>query len=109
MSKPDNLQGALELLVLKILRRGAQHGFAVSTVIRQSSDDILRVEAGSLYPALHRMTEDGLLKAAWRTSGAGRRARYYELTPKGRRTLEANEKKWHRISAAVAKVLRASS
>jgi transcriptional regulator len=109
MSKPDNLQGALELLVLKILRRGPQHGFAISTFIRQSSDDVLRVEAGSLYPALHRMTEAGLLKAAWRTSDAGRRARYYELTAKGRRTLDASEKKWHTISAAVARVLRASS
>jgi transcriptional regulator len=106
MPKADNLQGALELLVMKILRRGSQHGFAISTLIRQSSDEILRVEAGSLYPALHRMTEAGLLKAEWRTSDAGRRARFYELTSKGRRTLETEEKKWHAVSAAVAKVLR---
>jgi transcriptional regulator len=106
MSNPDNLQGALELLVLKILRRGPNHGFGISSYIQQTSDDILRVEAGSLYPALHRMTEAGLLKASWRMSDAGRRARFYELTAKGRRTLEASEKRWRAVSAAVAKVLR---
>jgi transcriptional regulator len=106
MPKTDNLQGALELLILKILRRGANHGFAVATQIQQTSEDVLRVEAGSLYPALHRMTEAGLLKAEWRVSEAGRRARFYELTAKGRRKLETEEKKWLGISAAVAKILR---
>lgn len=106
MPKADNLQGALELLVMKILRRGANHGFAISSHIQQRSDEILRVEAGSLYPALHRMTEAGLLKSEWRMSEAGRRARFYELTAKGRRRLEADEKRWHTISAAVAKILR---
>src|SRR3954467_10738644 len=95
MAKTDNLQGALELLVLKILRGGTQHGFAIASSIQQTSDDVLRVEAGSLYPALHRMTEAGLLKAEWRMSDAGRRARFYELTAKGRRKLESEEKKWH--------------
>src|SRR3954468_11346156 len=108
MPKADNLQGALELLVLKIVRRGGNHGFAISSYIQQTSDEILRVEAGSLYPALHRMTEAGLLKAVWRTSDAGRRARFYELTLKGRRKLDADEKRWRSISAAVAKVLRAT-
>src|SRR5882724_11653590 len=106
MSKVDNLQGALELLVMKILRRGPNHGFAVSSYIQQASDEILRVEAGSLYPALHRMAEAGLLKAEWRVSEAGRRARFYELTAKGRRKLETDEKRWRAVSAAVAKVLR---
>jgi transcriptional regulator len=106
MSKTDNLQGSLELLVMKILRRGANHGFAIASHIQQTSDEVLRVEAGSLYPALHRMTEAGLLKAEWRLSDAGRRARFYELTAKGRRKLEEDEKKWHAISAAVAKILR---
>jgi PadR family transcriptional regulator, regulatory protein PadR len=106
MPKADNLQGALELLVMKILRRGANHGFAISSHIQQISDEILRGEAGSLYPALHRMTEAGLLKSEWRISEAGRRARFYELTAKGRRRLEADEKRWHTISAAVAKILR---
>jgi PadR family transcriptional regulator len=106
MAKTDNLQGALELLVMKILRRGATHGFAITTYIQQSSDDTLRVEAGSLYPALHRMTEAGLLKAEWRASDAGRRARFYSLTVKGRRKLEADEQRWLTISAAVTKILR---
>lgn len=106
MPKTDNLQGALELLVMKILRRGSNHGFGISSYVRQMSDEILRVEAGSLYPALHRMTEAGLLKAAWRTSEAGRRARFYELTAMGRRKLERDEKQWHAVSAALAKVLR---
>ena len=108
MAKTDNLQGALELLIMKILRRGPSHGFAVATHIQQISEDVLRVEAGSLYPALHRMTEAGLLRAEWRTSEAGRRARFYELTAKGRRNLESEEKKWLGVSAAVTRILRAT-
>jgi PadR family transcriptional regulator, regulatory protein PadR len=108
MAKADNLQGALDLLVMKILRHGPNHGFAISSYIQQTSDDIVRVEAGSLYPALHRMTEAGWLTAEWRTSDAGRRARFYALTPKGRRRLEADEMRWHAISAAVTRILRAT-
>lgn len=108
MPKPDNLQGALELLILKVLRRGPTHGYAIAASIQQMSDEVLRVEAGSLYPALHRMMEAGLLKSAWRKSEIGRRARFYEITAKGRRKLEAGEKKWHAVSAAVAKVLDAA-
>ena len=108
MAKADKLQGALDLLVMKMLRRGPNHGFAISSYIQQTSDDIVRVEAGSLYPALHRMTEAGLLKAEWRMSDAGRRARFYALTAKGRRRLEADEMRWHAISAAVTKILRAT-
>jgi transcriptional regulator len=106
MPKADNLQGALELLVLKTLCRGAAHGLAIASRIQQISDEVLRVEAGSLYPALHRMTEAGLLEAEWRMSEAGRRARFYRLTRKGRRRIEADEKRWLAVSAAVAKVLR---
>ena len=108
MFKTDNLHGALEILILKSLRRGPNHGFAISSYIQQASDEVLRVEAGSLYPALHRMSEAGLLKAGWRQSDAGRRARFYELTAKGRRKLEAGEKRWRAVSAAVAKVLNAT-
>ena len=108
MPKPDNLQGALELLILKVLRRGPSHGYAIASAIQQMSDNVLRVEAGSLYPAVHRMTEAGLLKSAWRRSEVGRRARFYELTARGRRKLEADEKKWRTVSAAVAKVLNAA-
>ncbi len=105
MPKADNLQGALELLVLKSLRRGPNHGLAIASYIQQTSDEVLRVEAGSLYPALHRMTEAGLLKAEWRVSDAGRRARVYALTTKGHRQLDAQEKRWRVIAGAVAKVL----
>jgi PadR family transcriptional regulator, regulatory protein PadR len=106
MPKTDNLQGSLELLVMKVLRRGPNHGFGISTFIEQSSDEVLRVEAGSLYPALHRMTEAGLIKAEWRLSDAGRRARVYSLTPKGRRKLEADQERWRTVSSAVSKILR---
>ena len=86
--------------------RRTESGFAISTFIEQSSDEVLRVEAGSLYPALHRMTEAGLIEAEWRLSDAGRRARVYSLTPKGRRKLEADQERWRAVSAAVAKILR---
>src|SRR5688572_11362690 len=108
MSTHDNLQGALELLILKVLRRGPAHGYAIATAIQQMSDDVLRVEAGSMYPALHRMSEAGLLKAEWAMSDVGRRARLYTLTRTGRRQLERNEEKWRAISAAVAKVLQSA-
>jgi transcriptional regulator len=109
MPKADHLQGSLELLVLKILRRGPNHGYAIAGYIEQASDEVLRVEEGSLYPALHRMTETGLLKAEWRQSEAGRRARFYQLTTKGRNKLEDEEQRWHAVRAAVAKVLEAAS
>ena len=105
MPTADNLQGALELLVMKILRRGPNHGFAVSSYIQQTSDEILRVEAGSLYPALHRMTEAGLLKAEWRVSDAGRRARFYELTAAGRKQLEVERGDWKRMAAIIERML----
>lgn len=108
MSTYDNLQGALELLILKVLRRGPAHGYAIATAIQQLSDDVLRVEAGSMYPALHRMSEAGLLKAEWATSDVGRRARLYTLTRTGRRQLERNQEKWRVTSAAVAKVLESA-
>lgn len=106
MPKIDNLQGSLELLILKILRRGPNHGYAMATYIEQISEEVLRVEEGSLYPALHRMTEAGLLKPEWRISDAGRRARFYELTAAGKRRLEQEEKRWHSVTSAVAKILR---
>jgi PadR family transcriptional regulator, regulatory protein PadR len=108
-SRADHLQGALELLVLKVLRRGSNHGYGIASMIEQTSNDVLRVEEGSLYPALHRMTEAGLLKAEWRTTEAGRRARCYALTAAGRRRLEESEARWHEVTAAVARVLRTVS
>ena len=108
MAKTDNLQGSLELLVLKLLRRGPNHGFAIATAIQKSSDEVLRVEAGSLYPALHRMAEAGLISAEWKQTEAGRRARIYALTAKGRRALDEGEKRWLAVAAAVSRILRTS-
>jgi transcriptional regulator len=109
MARTDHLHGALELLVLKILRRQPNHGYGIATLIEQGSDEVLQVEEGSLYPALHRMTESGLLKAEWRMTDAGRRARVYHLTAKGRTRLAESEARWHDVTSAVAKVLRSVS
>lgn len=106
MAKNENLHGTLELLVMKVLKGGPRHGFAIAAAIQQASGEVLRVEAGSLYPALHRMTDEGLLKPQWKNSEAGRRARFYTLTPKGRRKLETAEEKWLAVSSAVTKVLQ---
>jgi transcriptional regulator len=107
MPKPDSLQGALDLLVLKILsRRPNLHGYALMTAIQVASRDALRVEEGSLYPALHRMVEAGWIRPEWVTKESGRRARVYELTPDGRKQLEAEERRWQTVTAAVNRVLR---
>ena len=106
MPKADHLQGSLEILILKVLKRGPNNGYVIAASIEQASDEVLQVEEGSLYPALHRLTEKELLKAEWKISESGRRARFYELTAKGRKRLEAEEARWHSIHAAVAKVLR---
>lgn len=106
MPPRDSLQGTLPLLVLTILeRRGPLHGYGISAHIEGLSD-ILRVEEGSLYPALHRMEEAGWVKARWVTSEAGRRAREYEITVAGRRQLQAEETRWRSITAAVGHVLK---
>ena len=107
MSRQDALQGSLPLLVLKLLaRRGPLHGYGLATQIEGMSEEALRVEEGSLYPALHRLEEAGWIKARWATTDAGRRARVYEITAPGRRQLESEEARWKTISAAVGKILR---
>ena len=107
MPKPDSLQGTLDLLVLKLLsRRPGLHGYAILTALREASEDVLRVEEGSLYPALHRMEEAGWLRAKWVARDAGKRLRAYELTTAGDRQLEAEEARWRAISSAVNLVLR---
>ena len=107
MARQDALQGSLPLLLLKLLeRRGALHGYAIATQIEGMSDDTLRVEEGSLYPALHRLEEAGWIKARWTTSGTGRRARVYEITAGGRKQLESEEARWKAITAAVGKILK---
>ena len=107
MPKSDALQGALDLLVLKVLlRRSPLHGYAIMTSIQEISDDALRVEEGSLYPALYRMEEAGWLRAKWINKSNGRRARMYELSPAGKKQLEAEEARWNHVTAAVNRVLR---
>ena len=107
MAKPDTLQGALDLLVLKALsRRPGLHGYAIMTALRNASEDILRVEEGSLYPALHRMEEAGWIRAQWVTKDTGRRMRIYELTAAGAHQLEAEELRWKTVTSAVNLVLR---
>ena len=107
MAKTDSLQGSLDLLVLKILsRRPGLHGYAIMTAISEMSDEVLNVEEGSLYPALHRMEEEGWIRAEWVTKDNGRRARMYELTGSGKKQLAAEESRWEAVTAAVGRVLR---
>ena len=103
----DRLQGTLDLLVLKTLAsRVSMHGYAITVHIQQISNEALRVEEGSLYPALHRMTQAGWLKAEWGVSENNRRARFYAITAAGRRQLSEEEKAWEALTDAVKRVLR---
>jgi PadR family transcriptional regulator PadR len=107
MAKMDSLQGSMDLLVLKILsRRPGLHGYAIMSAIQVISGEVLRVEEGSLYPALHRMEEAGWIRAEWVTKQTGRRARLYELTAAGKKQLGAEESRWQAVSLAVNRVLR---
>lgn len=102
----DRLQGTLDLLVLKTLAaRGTMHGYGITLHIETVSKDILRLEEGSLYPALHRMTQSGWLRSAWGVSENNRRARYYSITAAGRKQLAEEEQNWSRLTEAVAHVL----
>jgi PadR family transcriptional regulator, regulatory protein PadR len=102
----DRLKGTLDLLVLKVLAsQGRMHGFAITLRIEQISDSVLRLEEGSLYPALHRMTHAGCLKSEWGLSDNNRRARYYSITTAGRRQLAQEAQKWSQLTEAVARVL----
>jgi PadR family transcriptional regulator PadR len=107
MHKQDSLQGSLDLLVLKALsRRGGLHGYALMAAIQDTSRDVLRVEEGSLYPALHRMEEARWIRAEWITKDTGRRARVYQLTAAGKKQLAEEESRWQALTAAVNRVLR---
>src|SRR3712207_4394188 len=111
MAKPKNdiLQGTLTLLVLRALEaRGAMHAYAICGHIQSISSDLLRVEEGSLYPALHRMEQEGWLVSMWRVTDKGRKAKYYAVTPAGREQLEAERESWMRLTRGVARVLRYS-
>lgn len=103
----DRLQGTLDLLVLKTLvSRGRMHGYGITLHIEKISEDVLRLEEGSLYPALHRMTQSGWLRSEWGASEHNRRARYYSITAAGRKQLANEEKSWEQLTGAVARVLR---
>jgi transcriptional regulator len=105
--KPGDLvQGTLDMLVLKALERGPKHGYAVAEWIQETSEDVLRVEEGALYPALHRLELRGLLKSEWGTSDNNRRAKYYALTAAGRKQLTAESEHWGRMTAAIARVMQ---
>ena len=103
----DLLQGTLDLLILKSLSTGANHGYGIATRIHQLSDDVLKVEEGSLYPALYRMEEQGLIESEWGVTENNRKAKFYKLTRKGRSAAQAEVDGWLRLSSAVTKVLRA--
>ena len=103
--KSDLLQGTLDLLILKTLAQGAMHGWGISQRIQAVSDDVLQVNQGSLYPALHRLEQQGLIASEWGASQNNRQAKYYELTRDGRRQLAEETRNWERLSAAVARIL----
>jgi transcriptional regulator len=102
----DLLQGTLDLLVLRILQPGPQHGWGIAQRLQVLSEDVLRVNQGSLYPALYRLEREGWIAAEWGTSENNRRARFYRLTKLGQRQLEAETESWQKMTAAVARVLQ---
>jgi PadR family transcriptional regulator, regulatory protein PadR len=104
----DLVPGTLDMLVLKALARGSKHGYGVAEWIRQTSQEALRVEEGALYPALHRLQLRGFLAAAWGTSENNRRAKYYSLTARGRKHLEAEAEHWRQLFAAIARVMQST-
>ncbi len=110
MAKPsaDLLQGTLDMLILKTLALGPQHGWGISRRIQQVSVDVLQVQQGSLYPALHRLEQQGWLSASWGTSENNRQAKFYALTKAGRRQLQRETAQWTRLSGAVARILEAT-
>jgi PadR family transcriptional regulator PadR len=104
-SRVDLLQGTLDLLLLRTLSTGPRHGHAIAKHIQRTSEDLLQVETGSLYPALHRLEAKGWISAEWALSDKGKRARFYRLTAAGRRQLEHEQSKWHAIARAIGLIL----
>lgn len=103
---PDLVQGTLDLLLLKILALEPLHGWAVSIRLRQVSGEVLQVSEGSLYPALHKLEQEGWIKAEWKQTANNRRAKFYSLTKSGRKQLETESANWDRLSSAIARVVR---
>jgi transcriptional regulator len=108
-TREELLQGTLDVLILKTLSWGARHGYGIARWIQQVTDDVLQIQEGSLYPALHRLERQGLVEAEWGLSENNRRAKYYTLTARGRQELRAEATSWAAFSAAVAKVLAAQT
>jgi PadR family transcriptional regulator len=104
--KSDLLQGTLDMLILKVVALGPTHGYAIAQRLQQMSQDVLQVQQGSLYPALHRLEKRGWVKAEWAASDTGREARFYSLTRPGRKQLEEQRENWDRLSAAISGILR---
>jgi PadR family transcriptional regulator, regulatory protein PadR len=104
-ARGDMLQGTLDMLILRTLQTGAAHGHTIANVIERSSHEILQVEHGSLYPALHRLEDQGLIASFWGTSENNRRAKYYRITPSGRKHLVAERSRWSQLVDAVTRVL----
>ena len=105
--KLDLLQGTLDLLILRTLRGGAAHGHAIAKHIQRTSEELLQVETGSLYPALHRLEAKGWIEASWELSDKGKRARYYKLTREGRKQLSSERSKWNAFARAMGLILTA--
>jgi transcriptional regulator len=105
-TRTDLMQGTLELLILKTLARDSMHGYGIAQSIHAAADDLLKIEDGSLYPALYRMEERGWIKSKWDVSENNRRAKFYKLTNAGRRQLEAESDNWERISRAITRILQ---
>jgi len=107
MSKPTDLvQGTLDLLILKVCGAGPVHGYAISQRLRARSEEVLQVQQGSLYPALHRLEHQGWIEAEWKVSELGRRAKYYHLTTSGRRQFTLEARDWERMSNAIGRVMK---
>ena len=104
--KSDLLQGTLDMLILKVVALGPTHGYAIAQRLQQMSKDVLKVQQGSLYPALHRLEKRGWVRAEWASSETGREARFYALTRLGRKQLEEQSENWDRLSAAISGILR---
>src|SRR5258707_7224215 len=104
--KTDVLQGTLDVLLLKILETGPMHGYGIASGIERISEELLRVEEGSLYPALHRIEQTGWIRAEWKLSENGRQAKFYRLTRTGLKQLQAEEERWQKLTRGISKVLR---
>jgi len=105
-NRVDLLQGTLDMLILQILRRGPQHGYGVAQAIRVGSEELLQVETGSLYPALHRLDKRGWIRSKWGTTENNQRAKFYELTAAGKKQLTAERNRWRQLTGAIAQLMR---